>query len=327
MALEKELEIALQAVTKASVLCARVQHTLCDEETIAKKDRSPVTIADFGSQALIIYDILSAFPGDSIVGEEEAGELRQDHDLCRRVLSLVQEVNPAMDRESMLNAIDAGVKEPDYSGRYWTLDPIDGTKGFLRGEQYAIALALVEQGRVVLGVLGCPNLPLQDDKPEGEKGCLLYAVKDNGAFQKSLNGGAVERIMVNSISDPAQAWFCESVEKGHSSHDVQQQIADELGIAREPYRIDSQCKYAVVARGGVPIYIRLARGTDYQEKIWDHAAGSFIVQEAGGQVSDFRNQPLNLSSGRTLAGNRGILATNGLLHPHVLKAINKVIGS
>jgi 3'(2'), 5'-bisphosphate nucleotidase len=55
--------------------------------------------------------------------------------------------------------------------RYWTLDPIDGTKGFLRGDQYAIALALVEHGEVVLGVLGCPNLP----NPDGSRGAIFAA--------------------------------------------------------------------------------------------------------------------------------------------------------
>ena len=325
MPYEQELKTAIDAVTKASELCRKVQHTLCGEETVAKKDRSPVTIADFGSQALIISEIQQAFPDNSVVGEEEAGVLRNDAEMRAKVYDLVKEHVPNIDEAEMLDAIDHGSKPTDFKKRYWTLDPIDGTKGFLRGDQYAIALALVENGEPVLGVLGCPNLPVDDANPEGAKGCLLYATKGDGAFQKSLGNGTVQSIKANSVSDPGKAWFCESVEKGHSSHDVHEKIAGILGITKKPYRIDSQCKYAVVARGGVPIYIRLARG-NYMEKIWDHGAGSFIVQEAGGMVTDFDDKKLNFAGSRTLDGNRGILATNGLLHAHVLAAIKQVTG-
>lgn len=65
---------------------------------------------------------------------------------------------------------------------YWALDPIDGTKGFLRGGQYAVCLGLIVDGEVVVGVTGCPNLPVDFSKPEGEKGVLFTAVKGHGAF-------------------------------------------------------------------------------------------------------------------------------------------------
>jgi HAL2 family 3'(2'),5'-bisphosphate nucleotidase len=325
MVYENELKVAINTVSKASELCQKVQRTLCHTEAIAKKDRSPVTIADFGSQAFIISEILKYFPNDPVVGEEEADVLRSNESIRSQVYKLVRAYNKDITEDEMLDAIDHGAKPTDFKKRYWTLDPIDGTKGFLRGDQYAIALALVENGKPVLGVLGCPNLPVNDEKPNGEKGCLLYASSGCGAFQKNLGSKSVQQLFVNDISDPNNAWFCESVEKGHSSHDVQKQIGDVLGITKAPYRIDSQCKYAIVARGGVPIYIRLARGKDYQEKIWDHAAGSFIVKEAGGRVTDFFNKNLNFSSSPVLDGNRGVLATNGVLHNNVLEAIFKVI--
>jgi 3'(2'), 5'-bisphosphate nucleotidase len=65
----------------------------------------------------------------------------------------------------------------------WTLDPIDGTKGFLRGGQFAVCLALIVGGNVQLGVMGCPNLPVNPNVPDGEKGCLFIAEKGQGAFQ------------------------------------------------------------------------------------------------------------------------------------------------
>lgn len=90
---------------------------------------------------------------------------------------------PRKTEEDWLAAIDRGNSEGGPSGRHWALDPIDGTKGFLRGGQYAVCLGLIEDGEVVLGVMGCPNLPLDPKNKDGEKGALFVAVKGEGAFQ------------------------------------------------------------------------------------------------------------------------------------------------
>jgi 3'(2'), 5'-bisphosphate nucleotidase len=88
--------------------------------------------------------------------------------------------------------------------------------------------------------------------------------------------------------------------------------------------MDSQCKYAVVARGDAAIYLRLPTRQSYVETIWDHAAGSIIVQEAGGKVTDMAGEPLDFSLGRRLSNNRGIVVTNGELHDLVLGAVQQV---
>lgn len=68
----------------------------------------------------------------------------------------------------------------------WTIDPIDGTKGFLRGEQYAVCLALIVDSQVQVGVIGCPNLPYDMSKPDGPKGCIFIAVRGQGVEQVKL---------------------------------------------------------------------------------------------------------------------------------------------
>ncbi|MBD3307987.1 3'(2'),5'-bisphosphate nucleotidase, partial [candidate division KSB3 bacterium] len=198
MTYERERTQAIEAVEKACQLCSKIQHSLTDDQKIAKSDRSPVTIADFGSQATLISHLLQTFPHDPIVGEEEAAVLRQadQSDLRAQVLQLVDEVEPGLTEAQMLDAIDHGAKPCDFTQRYWTLDPIDGTKGFVRGDQYAVALALVEDGYPVLGVLGCPNLPLEAEHPENGQGCLFIAVKGQGAFMRPLNGETEQRITV-----------------------------------------------------------------------------------------------------------------------------------
>ena len=180
------------------------------------------------------------------------------------------------------------------SGRHWTLDPVDGTKGFLRGGQYAVALALIEDGQVVLGVLGCPNLAVDAADPAAGTGCLFVAERGGGAWQLPLDdagevsegGQAAERpIQVSDTTDLRAARWAESVEPGHSSQAAAAVIAAELGITAEPMRMDSQAKYAVVARGDAAIYLRLPHGS-YVEQVWDHAAGSLLVSEAGGVSPD-----------------------------------------
>ena len=143
---------------------------------------------------------------------------------------------------------------------------------------------------------------------------------------QALDTADVRPVRVTAIADPAEASFCESVESGHSAHDDAARIAQLLGVTAPPCRMDSQCKYAAVARGDASIYLRLPTRADYEEKIWDHAAGCIIVQEAGGRVSDIHGRPLDFSLGRTLRDNKGVIATNGLLHDAVIAATKKVSG-
>jgi len=326
MTFEKELKAALQAVQRASQLCSKVQFQLIDDDTIQKKDRSPVTIADFGSQAVVSSILLDELSNDFLVGEEEAETLRQNDDMRERVFELVKEQCPDMTEDEMMNAIARGTREPDYTKRYWTIDPIDGTKGFLRREQYAVALALIENGKKKVGVLGCPNLPQDFNDSNSQTGSLLYAVAGEGAWMSDMNGGDSRHIQVNSETDPSGARFVESVESAHSAHDVHTRISAALGITQESLRIDSQCKYATVARGDVSIYLRYPRDEVYREKIWDHAAGALIVEVAGGKVTDIAGQPLDFSVGRKLEKNQGVVVTNGAFHDQIISEIKKIRG-
>lgn len=321
MRFQKEVDTALEAVQKACTLCRKAQHTLVTAETVEKKDRSPVTIADFGSQAVITRFLKQNFPQDNIVGEESAKILTENATLRERVFGLAREQVDMEDENRLLALIGAGAGEADYSGRFWTIDPIDGTKGFLREDQYAVALALVENGEVVLGVLGCPAFPADRNH---EPGAIFYGVREEGAFRTSFSDGDPERISTDQNSRPQEVRFCESVESAHAAHDVHAQISDKLGITAPPFRMDSQAKYAAVASGMASVYLRLPRSESYREKIWDHAAGAVIVTEAGGRVTDFSGSPLGFSAGRTLRDNIGIVATNGPLHDQVLEAIQAV---
>lgn len=324
MPLELELSIAKDAVRKASLLCSAAQKGLVAAEKHDKADKSPVTVADYGAQALVLSTLANSFPGDPAVGEEDSSDLRkpENADLFARVVEYVQKISPELDSAAVLSAIDRGSHDGGAQGRFWTLDPIDGTKGFLRGEQYAVALALIENGEVVLGVLGCPNLPVDSANPESEKGCILFAVKGQGAFQAPLSDiSAAVSISTDSIDDPAKAVFCESVESGHTAHGRSAVITEALGTSVEPFRMDSQCKYAAVSRGQASVYLRLPTRPGYEEKIWDHAAGYIVLKEAGGEIADTLGADLDFSLGRTLKSNKGIVATSPAVFKSVVKAV------
>merc|ERR1712230_132833 len=346
----KELEVAQLAVQRATLLTKKVFHEKA-KGTISKDDASPVTIGDFGAQALIIHAIKKNFPDDQVVGEEEASTVRDDQKLRDQIWGLVDGAKlndseaekvlggPIESLDAMLDAIDAGNSAGGNKGRIWALDPIDGTKGFLRGGQYAVCLALMVDGDVKVGVLGCPNLPVDDSAPltaesgvdqtdaEG-KGVLFAAVAGQGATSRPLGTaglGKSQAIQMKPVKDLTQATFCESVEAGHSSHGDQFAIASKLGVTKPSVRMDSQAKYGSIARGAGDIYLRLPVSATYQEKIWDHAAGDLIVREAGGQVTDTLGRRLDFSKGRTLAENKGVVAAPSAVHGRVLEAVKEVL--
>jgi len=316
-----EIRVALEAVRAACRACRAVQQRLAGA-ALEKADRSPVTVADFAAQAIICQRLGAAFPGDAVVGEEGSATLRggEAKALLAQVAAFAGAEAPGADAASVLDWIDRGGADGG-SERYWALDPVDGTKGFLRGEQFAVALALVEAGEVVLGVLGCPSLP--QGEGASEAGALFSALRGGGARVHRLwdAADAGRAIAVSQTGAAAQARFCESVEAAHSNQEEAARIAARLGIRRPPLRMDSQCKYAAVARGDAEIYLRLPTSSAYREKIWDHAAGALLVEEAGGRVSDARGRRLDFRQGRHLQHNHGVVATCGALHEQVLRAI------
>jgi len=315
---ELERKTAIEIVAEVCGLTHRVQEEIVAAgDSLTKGDRSPVTLADLAAQVVVSLRLAQSFPDDPLLAEEDSAALADSAEMTDRVLEQVRERFASLGKDELIAALDRGDHQGD-AGRYWVLDPIDGTKGFLRGDQYAVALALVADGDVVVGVLGCPNLPAM--QPGAGAGSLFSAVRGSGALSHPLDGATGTAIHVDAITDPADAVVCESVVAAHAAHSVQAGIARRLGISAPPYRIDSQCKYAVVARGEASIYLRLPRDTSYREKVWDHAAGVVVVEEAGGRVTDLDGRPLDFSEGRLLGNHRGIVCTNGATHDQVLEA-------
>ncbi|XP_057473462.1 PAP-specific phosphatase HAL2-like [Actinidia eriantha] len=365
----KELDVAVRVVHLACSLCMKVQEGLVSKSSDhvkAKDDDSPVTVADWSVQATVSW-ILSEYFGSqnvSIVAEEDV-ETLSNADSAGLLDVVVSTVN-----KCLAEAPKFGLKKPDNTlenfqvldaisccnsrggpvGRYWVLDPVDGTLGFVRGDQYAVALALIEDGQVVIGVLGCPNYPMRKEwlnyhhqhyramsksllpSPHSwEEGCVMYARRGTGEawMQPLIHGNEklewpnfAKLIQVSSVDDPAQATFCEPVERANSNQSFTEGLAQSVGLRKQPLRVYSMVKYAAIARGDAEIYMKFARA-GYKEKIWDHAAGVLIVQEAGGVVTDAGGRPLDFSKGVYLEGlDRGIVACCGApLHDKIVGSI------
>jgi 3'(2'), 5'-bisphosphate nucleotidase len=322
----REKLTAYAAVKAACALTQAVQAEI-DASVLEKKDKSPVTVADFGSQAMICRRIREEFPDDPIIAEEDSKALRepeQESILTQVVRHVAAREERDVTADEACSWIDFGGAK-SYSERFWTLDPIDGTKGFLRGEQYAVSLALIEKGEIVVSAMGCPNLSVTAGSDR--RGVVFLAVRGKGAQAVPLaEGGDPEEVRVHIGRSMPDVRFCESVESGHTSHDHSARIAEALGIVAEPVRLDSQAKYAVVGRGEADIYLRLPTRPNYVERIWDHAGGHLVVTEAGGTVTDVYGKPLDFTHGAGLTENKGVVVTNGAIHRRVLEQVQAVLG-
>jgi 3'(2'), 5'-bisphosphate nucleotidase len=320
-----EAEFALEAVRKAAVLSRTIQLELAPH-TITKSDRSPVTVADFTSQAIVAEMLLQKYPQDILVGEEDSRALQEPDQVetLAAITRYVGRLHPGVESSQVSSWIDRGASEP--GSRFWTYDPIDGTKGFLRGDQYVTALALIENGQVVVAAMGCPNINTSLVPDIGGGGCAALAVRGQGSWLFSMEGGGTKQLMVSSRSDPSQARVLRSYEASHTDAGKINALMAKMGIQAQAVSMDSAAKSAILAGGEGELIFRLlsAKRPDYKEKIWDQAAGALLVEEAGGRVSDLRGAPLDFTRGRELTANFGVLASNGLLHESALAAVRAV---
>ncbi|CAA0815947.1 PAP-specific phosphatase HAL2-like [Striga hermonthica] len=355
----EEVNVAVRVVHMACSLCEKVQRQLIStdsDQVKSKDDDSLVTVADWSVQATVSWLLSRAFGSRniSIIAEEDIQTLSKSES-SSLLSNVVNAVNECLDKapqfglqgpksplgpSEILDTIGRCSSRGGPSGRHWVLDPVDGTLGFVRGDQYAIALAMIDDGRVVVGVLGCPNYSVSKDGLNeynrsgglsGEAGCVMYTwagsgkawmqplVKSDEAFDWPNSARLVK---VSDVDDPAMATFCEPVEKTNTNHSLTAGVANTIGLRNKPLRVYSMVKYAAIARGEAEIYMRFARA-GYKEKIWDHAAGVLLVQEAGGVVTDAGGCPLDFSRGIYLEGlDRGIIACSGVkLHEKIIGAV------
>lgn len=200
------MALAHRAVVRAAQVTRHVQTRLSESDRMAKADDSPVTIGDFAAQAVVAATLRDAHAEAKMVNEESSATLRLPghRGLLEAATRAASIAWPGVTPESLLEAIDfgsgpgagAGVRGSagrDGAASYWTLDPIDGTKGFLRGHQYSICLAYVHEGHVAVAALACPNLSAEDPhRPYTDpdpRGLVLLARRDESELPAIVGAG------------------------------------------------------------------------------------------------------------------------------------------
>ncbi|CAI0467854.1 unnamed protein product [Linum tenue] len=318
----RELEAAVGIVERACRICVDVQRSLLSSVggIVEKKDNTPVTIADFGVQALISLELGKLFPSIPLVAEEDSGFVRANN-LVDSVVSVVNDKRSSSEPLSddvVLEAIDRGGSAAYLYGKspatYWILDPIDGTKGFLKGcgALYVVGLALVVEGEIVLGVMGCPNWQNSGDS----LGSVMIAHTGHGTWNKTLQvSNDWSRCLVDGCSVVPEARFCIPESQSWDSLPLSRSFtakndADSLGdneIHLLTTCCGSLCKYLMVASGRASMYIQAQRDTAIKVTDWE-----------GGELDLAADQVER----RIIYPPGGILVTNGKIHDQILEMIS-----
>lgn len=345
----REREVAELAVLRACILTKKVLSTV---DEISKADLTPVTVADFAAQALLISAVEHAFPEYGVLGEEDATELRQDAKLRDRVFALVNSVsltNPKDDTPlpkpvsegDMMDMIDRGGNgKGGREGLYWIMDPVDGTKAFLEGKQYAVSLALMKDGKEVVGVMGCPNLKLSEGRVKETSvdvhgmGVVITAVKGQGVTVRSVtaDGALASSTRVQSLKAPSNLKDLHFVGCASSKalrQDVLHQLADKLGASDPGTDVwSSHMRYAAMALGGGDLQVRVPRDNvqPVNVRVWDHAGSQLIFTELGGKVTDLDGKEMDFGAGRSFSHNRGMVIAKADIHSQILALIRELLG-
>lgn len=381
--------------SSASDFAGRTSSCNKEVQSKAKADASPVSVADFAIQCLLIGALHAVHPTDRFIGEESADMLRVDAVLRRQVWELVcwAEQNASVlpdglvlpeklacalqtnngeeqsarlavpeTEEDMMKFIDMGYGDADEErktwsrGRIWTIDPIDGTKTYVEGGQYAVNCTLLEDGEEVVGVLGCPHLSLRPDFPptdtipisiipKEDKGFILTAIRGKGTRARSIAQGIFwsQNAQIDPISTVAGRKYIVIAENYRSSSSTprlppssRESIAREIGAKWPTMQVYStQMLYAAVATGHADVLLRIPGTKRRIPFVWDHAGGMIILREItrgedkgkrwkGGKVTDIKGKEIDVGAGRQLVRNAaGIVASaTEDIHAQLMPAVS-----
>jgi 3'(2'), 5'-bisphosphate nucleotidase len=312
----------LPAMRQAAQLCHIVQqkHIISNEKTGAE----PVTIADYGSQALIGRALAEHYPDDGVMAEESGHlfvTLLSQEQKTEIIALISQIIGQPTTEDEVRGWLDHNAGKE--TSRIWVIDPIDGTKGFLAGRNYVNALGVLQDRQPIEGAL---TLPAYRDE-QYPNGILLYT-KDNQPVIEALDNpdDTAKPVHVSAITDLGQFRGLESVEKGHAGLARLARVREIAGIPNDAIvQIDSMEKYGRVSMGVAELYMRLPRiESTRPHNIWDHAPGVAILQAAGGVATDVDGSPLDFSTGTTL-NNYGVIASNNTCHDTIIEAVAQLL--
>ncbi|GMK56022.1 hypothetical protein CspeluHIS016_0210780 [Cutaneotrichosporon spelunceum] len=335
----REITVAITAVQNAVQISSRVLAAK-DKGVVEKEDQTPVTVADLAIQALLTASIHASFPDDSFVGEESSKALRASPSLLEAVWALLQEVRESgacvpASREQLCDMLDwCGNGEPS-SGRFWVFDPIDGTKAFIRGQNYAINVCLMSGGKQAMSCVGIPMLspthtgPINNDTTDSE-GSIMIATLGGGVYIRPLAGSPdlPPRRLPRRTADASTRLTAVTCVEGTDSAvpGLNTKVAARLGITYPGNDLLAWVlRWAVCGLGAADCTVWVYRKRERRGKIWDHAGAILLFEEAGGKVSDVHGRPIDFMAGRTMTGNFGFVGALEGVHGHVLATVQDIV--
>ncbi len=320
------IEPIIQAVRQAIGLCRDVQQTaLRSIDKMTGEEIEPVTIADYGAQAILCRALQQYFPEDGVIAEE-SGKLFQtlvspeQRTVILNLLTTLLDVN--VTQENIVDWLDHG--QAKGAQKVWTIDPIDGTKGFVGLRHYAIGIGYIETGKLAGGVMGCPHYAQDIDSVEHSG--RIYYVQDGKAQYVPLEGGDPITVRVSNRTAPDEIRIVQSYVKEHGDKTRKLQAYEKAGFGKSQiFELDSMEKYALIASGHADLCLHIPlKFTPW--RVWDHAPGVALVEAAGGKVTGLQGETLDFSQGDTILC-EGVIISNGAIHDTVVAAVKEVVGS
>ena len=253
-----DLRLALMLADRADTL-TRARFGALDLRVDTKPDLTPVTDADRAVETDVRQVLGRDRPDDSVVGEEFGGTTT-------------------------------------FSGRQWIIDPIDGTKNFVRGVPvWASLIALLEDGVPSVGVVSAPALQRR-----------WWAALGQGAFA-AIGGARPRRVSVSSVAELGSASVSFSSLSGWTQRGLRERFIELTDAVWRVRAYGDFLSYCLVAEGAVDI------AAEPEVSVWDLAALDVLVREAGGKLTGL--------DGAAGPHQGSAVATNGLLHDRVLSRI------
>ena len=246
------------------------------------------------------------FPNDQIIAEESYNshiDINVQKIIKKCYSSL--ELDLVEDFERNLN-----YRGP-YSPRQWTVDPIDGTKGFQKNLTYAIGIGFMINSELIAAAIGVPNY--------NEKGRALFITEKNQGTRVSYDEEDFIPISVTEKKNIKKAKMCHSL---HYDEPWVMQFA-EIAEVSNYIQMDSMAKFCMVADGTADLYIKPM--DENRSFSWDFLPGMLIVNEAGGIVSDLKGNNIKFNNEKCIITAPGLVASNGILHEEILKYLISLI--
>lgn len=297
----KESELAIDLVKKAYKIPEWFKEK--GFKSFEKRDQSPVTLADLATQIYIIHNLKAKFPEDHILAEEEGSLINTNSEEliyeCFDELKIkVEDIKETLNYRGSLSA------------REWTVDPIDGTQGYVKGLSYAIGIGFMVESEPKISAISVPNY--------NDEGLAIFsAVKGIGAYA-SYGGKNFKKLKVSNQDSLKDAVLCISL---HYNKPWVLEFAKQVGIDKL-IRIDSMLKFCKIADASADLYIK---PIDLEHSYtWDFLPGYLIVREAGGKVTDSINRPIWFEGDALRWSEPAVIASNGIIHDKVINHLKKL---